>query len=193
MRVEVVPYSPQWPNTFNAIKCSLETALQSVSIVGIEHVGSTSVPGLAAKPIIDVDVVVTRPNLPFVVNALKYAGYVYVGERGIPDRYALREPDLDKGHPHTRNLYVCIEGCISLRNHIEIRNLLRIDPALRDEYAAVKLALAEKEFDSVDAYAEAKTEILQKLLAIVGIEKADLSKIANINQRIRDDRVSLQT
>ena len=184
MRVLIEAYNPQWVEKFNTIKASLQTALQAVPIIAIEHVGSTSVPGLAAKPIIDIDIIISRSNLPPTIHALELAGYKYIGERGIPDRHAVREPGLDQGLGHTRNTYICIEGCLALRNHIGIRDLLRRDPVLRDEYARVKLALAERDFEDVDAYAEAKTEILQKLLvAAGGIGVEEMAAIEAINQR----------
>lgn len=185
MRIIVETYNPQWAEKFSTIRNSLQTVLQAVPVIAIEHVGSTSVPGLAAKPIIDIDIIVSRSNLSHTINALEIAGYIYIGERGIPDRHALREPGLKLGLGHTCNTYICIDGCLALRNHIGIRDLLRTDSALRDEYARVKLALAERDFEDVDAYAEAKTEILQKLLAAAGgIAKEELVEIETINQRV---------
>lgn len=71
-----------------------------------------------------------------------------------------------------------------MRNHIGIRDLLRRDPEWRDEYARVKLALAERDFEDVDAYAEAKTEVLQKLLvAAGGIGEEEMAAIEAVNQR----------
>lgn len=182
MRVIVEPYNPHWPSQFLALKTSLQTALTSVPIIAIEHIGSTSVPGLAAKPIIDIDIIVSRPNLPQAIRALERAGFVYIGERGILDRHALREPGLALGLGHTCNTYLCVEGCLAVRNHIGVRDLLRNDGELREEYAAVKLELAEREFESVDEYAEAKTGVLQKILERVGIAKEELTEIEVANQ-----------
>ena len=183
MRAIVEPYNPQWAENFSKTKASLQAATQPVPIIAIEHVGSTAVPGLAAKPIIDIDIIVTRSNLALAINALEVAGYTYVGERGIPDRHAMREPGLSRGMAHTCNTYICIEGCQALRNHIAIRDLLRRDPVLRDEYSAVKLGLAQRDFKDVDEYAEAKTDILQKLLITAGFTNEERGEIEAMNQR----------
>lgn len=183
MRVIVEPYNPFWPVLFSSIKSSLQVCFRSVPILAIEHVGSTSVPNLPAKPIIDIDVVVSHPDLASAVAALETVGYKYVGERGIPERHALREPGLEQGLPHTRNLYVCIEGCLALQNHIVVRETLKRDQTLRDEYAAVKMKLAERDFEDVDEYAEAKSEVLGKILGAGGLEKEKMEDIKRINER----------
>ena len=84
----VVPYDPQWPHRFEEIAASLRDALGALPVVAIEHVGSTSVPDLAAKPVIDVDVVVTRDIVRAAVAAIASAGYEPLGEMGVPDRFA---------------------------------------------------------------------------------------------------------
>src|SRR5262245_51865013 len=94
--------------------------------VTIEHVGSTAVPGLAAKPIIDMDVVIrSRSDLPAVITRLATLGYQHQGDLGIPDREAFRPPP---GLP-PHHLYVCLAGCAALRNHITLRDHLRSHPA----------------------------------------------------------------
>ncbi|MCJ1469672.1 hypothetical protein MMC07_008308 [Pseudocyphellaria aurata] len=179
MRVIVEHYNPQWPESFALIKASLQEALQPVPIVEIEHVGSTSVLGLAAKPILDVDVVVTATSVPLAIAALEKSGYIYYGTWGIPDRHALRMP----GQNPPVNLYVCVEDCLALRNHIAVRELLRRDEGLRDEYSAVKLQLAEREWENVMAYCEAKNSIMGKILARAGISETELEDIAKVNTR----------
>ena len=82
------------------------------------------------------------------------------------------------------NLYVCVEGCLALRNHIAVRNLLRNDESLREEYAAVKRELARREWDNIAAYGEAKNQILGKILGRAGIGKAELAAIEEVNTRV---------
>lgn len=139
MPITVSPYSPTWPVHFARIQDHLSTLLASTPYISIEHVGSTSVPGLAAKPILDIDVVATRVQLDGVIAALsRDPGLLYMGELGIADRHAFRAP----GRMPEMNLYVCIEGCAALRNHLAIRELLRSNQGLRDKYANLKWELA---------------------------------------------------
>ena len=130
----VVDYDPQWPAVFTSIREVLAAALAEVPVVAIEHVGSTSVPGLAAKPIIDVDVVVRRQFVSRAIDALQLVGYEPLGDLGIPDRYALKAPS----GAARQNVYVTVEDCLSPRNHLGLREVLRNDAALRDEYSATK-------------------------------------------------------
>lgn len=169
MRVTIESYNPEWPKSFALVKASLHDALRSVSILEIEHVGSTSVPNLAAKPILDIDVVVTRPSVPLVIAALKHSGYTYYGTWGIPDRHAFQAA----GQVPATNLYVCVEGCLALRNHLAVRDMLRKDAGLRDGYAAVKMALAQREWENMIAYTKAKNGILGKILGKAGIGESD--------------------
>lgn len=83
MRIEVVPYHSTWPAIFETIRSELAEALDSVEVISIEHVGSTAVPGLAAKPVIDVDVLVARDQVDAAIEALETVGYVHRGEMGV--------------------------------------------------------------------------------------------------------------
>lgn len=178
MRIIVELYNPQWPVAFDAVKASIHKDIDGIAgILGIEHVGSTAVPGLAAKPVLDIDIVVTRPAVPLAIAALEKSGYIYYGTWGIPDRHALRKARQDP----TVNLYVCVEGSLSLRNHLSVRDLLRTDETLREEYGAVKMDLATKEWDNVNAYSVAKNEIVGKLLARAGMGEKELADIESVN------------
>jgi GrpB-like predicted nucleotidyltransferase (UPF0157 family) len=179
MRVEVQPYNPSWPSHFQTIKSELNDALQGVTVISIEHVGSTSVPGLAAKPVIDVDVVVSPLNLGAATEALvSRGGYANMGEWGIRGRVALRKADASP----KRNVYVCLSGCVGLRNHIALRDTCRADAGVRDAYSEAKMKLAEREWESVDEYAVAKSEIVQWILGKAGMSAEDLREIASQNQ-----------
>jgi GrpB-like predicted nucleotidyltransferase (UPF0157 family)/RimJ/RimL family protein N-acetyltransferase len=164
MSVTVENYNPQWPSIFTTIRSQLSTHLASVSFLAIEHVGSTSVPGLAAKPIIDIDIIVTRSEVQRTIDALVAAGFTYLGELGIEDRHALRDPDQSP----PRNIYICVDGSFQTRNHLAVRDTLRSNAALRDEYGKVKRELAARGTNIVD-YVEAKGEIIQKILQEAGI------------------------
>ena len=175
--IVVVDYDPQWPQAFATIRQFLETALGDVAVVAIEHVGSTSVPGLAAKPIIDIDVIVERPHVDTVVAALETAGYTPLGDLGIVDRYAFTAP----AGSIRQNTYVTIEDCVSVRNHLGLRNVLRNDTELRDEYAAVKGRVATRT-DDIDVYLDGKTEIIRRILQRAGLDSSELDEIEEINR-----------
>ena len=178
MHISVLPYDPNWSTDFFAIKSELAKALQDCEYHSIEHVGSTSVPGLPAKPVIDIDIIVSPAHLDATIDALtREAGYAYVGEQGIPDRHAFRKIE---GRP-PRNLYVCIDGCQPLRNHLAVRNTCRTDPKVRAEYARVKLELSQKEWRSVDEYCEAKNDVLYWVLEQAGLSREERDAIRKVN------------
>lgn len=166
MPVIVVPYSEEWASQFNAVAADLRGALSRVPVVAVEHVGSTSVPGLAAKPILDIDIIVQREHMAPAIRALSGAGYVHRGNLGVADREAFRAPV----NGPARNVYVCVEGTLHLRNHLAVRSVLRSHPDLRDAYAEVKLALARQPAMTTERYVAGKSAILQTVL-----DRSDLS------------------
>ncbi|MCX6400500.1 MAG: GrpB family protein [Propionibacteriales bacterium] len=181
MRVAVTPYDPSWPITFETIRTHLVAALVDVPILAIEHVGSTSVPGLAAKPILDIDVVVERPALEDAIAALVAAGYGHEGDKGVPDRHFMRASPIGEYAEVDRHVYVCVEGSLSLRNHLAVRDTLRADDVLRDAYAAVKLDLAEQDVESIDEYIDGKNDILQRILGKAGLADDEREQILGVN------------
>ena len=178
MRVIVEKYNPLWAEQFQGIKSQLEKILTGVRFVSIEHVGSTSVPNLDAKPVIDIDIIVTPENLePATKLLVDDGGYVYHGEWGIPDRHVFRRA----GAMPARNLYVCIEGSQSLRNHLLVRDICIRDDSVRGAYGRRKLELAQRDWADVDEYCEAKNEILGYVLEKAGMEELDLEVIRQRN------------
>ena len=174
MKVIVEEYNPLWAKQFQEVKRELEGYLQGTSYLSIEHVGSTSVPGLAAKPILDIDIVIERPQLQDVIDALTTkGGYEYRGDLGIAEREAFRKA----GAQPARNLYACIAGSQALRNHLAVRDWCRSDEQALQTYAQKKRELAAQEWASVDAYAEGKNGVLQWLLARAGFPIDDLEEI----------------
>jgi GrpB-like predicted nucleotidyltransferase (UPF0157 family) len=121
-------YDSSWPHAFSKLATGVKAALGSL-IVTVEHIGSTAVPGLAAKPIIDLDVVLASPvDLPEAIRRLSSIGYVHEGDLGIPGREAFRSPLGEVRH----HLYVLTVGANELRRHLAFRDALRADRALRD-------------------------------------------------------------
>ena len=158
--VIVADYDPLWEQTFAILRDRLAARLGDLA-VAIEHVGSTAVPGLAAKPIVDIDVVLrTETDLPAAAVALAKLGYEFIGDLGIAGREAFRAPAGDPQH----NLYVCAAGAIELQRHLTFRDALRADPALANEYAELKRELAERYRDDRDTYTEGKTPFVTRVL-----------------------------
>jgi len=177
--IEVVEYDPRWPEQFARLRDRLWPACSDAGAIAVEHVGSTSVPGLAAKPVIDLDVVIrTEADLPPVRSALEQLGYRFRGDLGVPCRYAFHAPDEPAIRHH---LYVCVSGSVALRNHLLVRDSLRADRALRDAYAALKRGLASR-VRTIDEYIDGKTDYLVRLLADAGLDADELRGVAAINR-----------
>lgn len=161
MAVEVVAYREEWPAQFAVIASGLRASLAAVPSARVEHVGSTAVPGLVAKPILDIDVIVDADAMPEAVIALEGIGYRHRGHLGLVGREAFYPPDDDP----RRNVYVCEAGSLNVRNHLAVRDVLRRRDDLRDRYAAVKGALAADPDMDINTYIEGKTDVLQLVLA----------------------------
>lgn len=167
-RVVVLPYDSAWKSDFEAIRQELEAALGD-RILGIEHVGSTAVEGLSAKPCIDLDVII-QDNTVFgeVVRRLSAIGYSHEGNLGIPDREAFaysHKPHLKKHH-----LYVCPQDSEELRRHITFRNYLRTHPEAAAQYGAVKEKAARQYPDDIDKYMACKAPCIEKLYRLCGLK-----------------------
>ena len=176
-RAVVVEYDPEWPARFEAIRDRIAPALGDLAL-SIEHVGSTSVPGLAAKPVIDIDVVVADASaIPPAVDALTALGYEHLGQVGIPDREAFRRPPGTFQH----NLYVCPAGGQGLRNHLALRHHLRTHREAVEAYAALKRRLADEAPD-IDAYVIGKTDLIVTFLRAEGIDEDTLASIERANK-----------
>ena len=172
--IEVVDYDPAWPHRFEALRREYAAALAEadVPVVAIEHVGSTSVPGLSAKPVIDCDIIVAEADGAAASKVLVSLGFRPLGELGIPQRWAFKEPERLAG----TNTYVIVDGSLALRNHLVVRDTLRADPDLRDEYAAVKKQVGARAAN-IDDYGRGKNAMVQKILARGGLSDAERASI----------------
>jgi GrpB-like predicted nucleotidyltransferase (UPF0157 family) len=172
--IEVVEYRAEWRDRFEVLRDAYSTALDAAGVPHrIEHVGSTSVPGLAAKPVVDVDVVVAERDVAAAVGVLATIGFAPRGDLGIAGREAFRTPD--RFAPS--NTYVVAEGSLALRNHLGVRDVLRADDALRDEYAAVKRRAGQDAVD-IDAYIARKSDVLDRILRAAGLTDEERVSIA---------------
>lgn len=176
--LEIVDYDPAWSDQFLELRARLWPTVQSAALA-IEHVGSTAVPGLASKPILDLDIVIgERAALPMVAAGLATLGYRHCGNLGIEDRAAFQMPEESSVAHH---LYVCLQGSAGLRNHLALREHLRAHPEAVAAYAALKRELARRDPTDIDRYIEGKTAFIVDILAQHGFAAAELSAIVSAN------------
>lgn len=182
--IKVVPYNPNWKVEFQKAQVFFISLLKDFN-VEIEHVGSTSVEGLSAKPVLDIDIIVrSEEESQKVIQILGEVGYEHLGDRGIPGREAFRN---DPANPHItwmeHHLYVCIEGCESLRNHLLLRKYLRNNQQAAVAYGKLKQELAKQYPSDIDAYVEAKTGLITSFLSEAGMNEEALSRIFEENKK----------
>ena len=167
-KVIVMPYDKEWQTDFEKIKNELENAIGDM-VIAIEHVGSTSVQGMSAKPCIDIDVVIKDYSVfDILVNRLADIGYIHEGDLGIKDREAFKYTD--KPHLQTHHLYVCPQYSAELHRHITFRDYLRTHPEAANEYSKVKEKAAQLFPDDIDSYIEFKSPCIAKLYKLCGPE-----------------------
>lgn len=159
-RIVIVDYDPHWPELFKREADRIRAALGDRAL-RIEHTGSTAVPGLAAKPIIDVLLVVSDSGVEDAyAPTLEAAGYVLrIRETNWFEHRMFKGPDTDM------NLHVFSLGCPEVDRMLVFRDWLRNNAADRDLYARTKLALAQNEWKYVQNYADAKTAIIKEIMA----------------------------
>lgn len=166
-QIQIVDYDPRWPGWFRRESDRVQAALVGRNLL-LEHVGSTAVPGLAAKPVIDVLLEVTdSDDEDSFVPALQAVGYVL----------RVREPQwhrhrMFKGPDTAVNLHVFPTGCAEIARMRAFRDWLRANAIDRELYAQTKLALAGQDWDCVDDYARAKTEVVFQILGRAADGKA---------------------
>jgi GrpB-like predicted nucleotidyltransferase (UPF0157 family) len=158
--IKIADYDPEWPEKFEAQARVIAGALGG-SALRIEHIGSTSVHGLAAKPIIDILVVVAdSADEAAYLPRLEAAGYVLrVREPDWNEHRMFRTPEQDV------HVHVYSAGCPEVERNLTFRDRLRRRPDDRRRYERTKRELAAKEWSDMNAYAEAKTEVIESILA----------------------------
>jgi GrpB-like predicted nucleotidyltransferase (UPF0157 family) len=176
--VEVNAYDPEWPRTFDRIRGHVWPAVQHAAM-SLEHVGSTSVPGLRSKPVIDACIVVaSRRDIPHVVKALTKVGYIHRGDLGVPGREAFKQSGaLPKHH-----LYACQRGSLNLKNHLGLRDYLRAHSEAAVEYGNLKATLAKRFPNDIDSYIAGKTEFILGILQRIGLTSDEIEAIRDINR-----------
>ena len=165
--VVVQSYDKTWVDDFVKIRDELNNVLKDLAL-RIEHVGSTSVEGLSAKPIIDIDIVIRdREALPEVISVLQKIGYSHVGDQGIPGREAFKYEG--KEHLRKHHLYVCALDANELKRHIAFRDYLRSNPDAVAEYSRIKEEGAKLYPWDIDKYIEHKSPFIEGVYKRIGL------------------------
>lgn len=166
-KVIVTPYNEAWKSDFEAIKRELIAAIGD-RIIGVEHVGSTSVEGLSAKPCIDIDVIIQDDSmLESVVNGLASIGYIHEGDLGIKGREAFQYSD--KPHLQKHHLYVCPQDSEELHRHITFRNFLKSHPEAV-KHSRIKEIAAQQFPDDINQYIAYKSPCIEELYRLCGLK-----------------------
>lgn len=161
--VIIVPYDPSWPKQYEEEKDRLQKALGSL-VVQIFHIGSTAVPGLGAKPIIDI--IIALGNITDVTGCvlpLEKIGYKHLGENGIPGRHFFRKLSKETGM-RTHHLHIVGAGNEFVEKHLFFRDYLCAHPETVHQYYQLKRELAAKYGKDRDTYTEAKTSFIESVL-----------------------------
>ena len=164
--VRLVPYNPCWSLLFEEEKQRIQAVI-GLWILDIQHVGSTSIPGCPAKPILDIAIAVANFEQAFIcIPPLEKLGYSYQGEYSIPRRhYFVRR------NPHsTHHIHMLEHHSSEWLNHLLFRDYLRVHPDAVEAYGALKSSLAARYPRDRDAYTEGKAEWIQGILAIARAE-----------------------
>jgi GrpB-like predicted nucleotidyltransferase (UPF0157 family) len=165
-QIEICDYDDEWPRRFERERQRIESALGDAAL-RIEHTGSTSVPGLAAKPIVDITMAVADVNDEGAwIPDLEAAGYVLRIREREPDWYDHR---VLKGPDTNVNLHVFSAGCVEIERMVGFRDWLRSHDDDRRLYEATKRELVSQSWTHVQLYADAKTDVVEDILARAGL------------------------
>ncbi len=157
--VRLVDYDSAWPELFRLEALRIAAAVAPLTL-RLEHVGSTAVPGLVAKPVLDILAgYVPAANLPALIGGLERAGYLHRGNQGIPGREFFR-----RGEPRAYHLHLTAVGSDFWHDHLDFRELLISNADIRDAYGALKRDLASRYPHDREAYIEAKGPFVREAL-----------------------------
>jgi GrpB-like predicted nucleotidyltransferase (UPF0157 family) len=158
-RIQILPYDPAWGGKYEEARTEILRAVGEEAR-SIEHIGSTAVPGLHAKPIIDILLALdVFPPSSRAIAALQGLGFEYLGEHGIADRHFFR-----KGKPRSFHLHGVQPGSDLWTQHIRFRDLLRAEPVLRAEYSSLKVSLAKRFGGDRQSYTDAKGDFIRRAI-----------------------------
>jgi GrpB-like predicted nucleotidyltransferase (UPF0157 family) len=164
--VRLFDYDVQWPLIFEKERRRIEQAIGDI-ILSLHHVGSTSVPGLCAKPIIDILIGLETFECGFqCVMPLEQLGYTFRGENGIPGRHYFR-----KGDPRTFHVHMFEKNSSQWHDHILFADYLRKNPERKQQYAELKRALAQAYPKNRVKYTNSKSEFIQETIRLASYTK----------------------
>ncbi len=183
----IEPYKEEWKSVFDSLKKYLYGILDGLP-VDIQHVGSTAIPGLFAKPILDIDIIIdNKAHLHNISARLEKVGYKNKGEQDILGRFAFRQTSEltpstnDHKNWQQHHLYVCFSDSLALKNHIKFRDALLSDKKLVMEYSRLKINLVKEKGMTRENYTKQKTKFIISVLTSLGFEENDLKEIGNAN------------
>jgi GrpB-like predicted nucleotidyltransferase (UPF0157 family)/GNAT superfamily N-acetyltransferase len=164
--VELVAYDPQWPSMAEDEIEHLKELLPSEHILDIQHVGSTAIPGMIAKPIIDIQIAVDSLSVAkqFAIKILEENGYVFWRDNPDPQRMFFVKGMPPFGKRRTHHVHICEPSYSQWINKILFRDYLIAHPEKAQEYAALKMALLEKHTHDREKYTDAKKEFVEEVL-----------------------------
>ncbi len=168
--IKLVEYDPTWAENFQRLKSIYLESLGDL-LIEVEHVGSTAVPGLCAKPHLDIDLVIENySSFRDVIDVLGTLGYRYQGDFGIEGREAFKRKDEkvpwdgSDSREYSHHLYVCPKNSRELKRHLAFRDHLLENEECRKRYADLKRRLVKKYRDDREAYTEGKTKFIERVL-----------------------------
>ncbi|MGF1478825.1 MAG: GrpB family protein [Cyanophyceae cyanobacterium] len=156
-KLKFIPHNPEWQKLFEEEKQRLQAAIGS-DVLEIQHVGSTSIPGIIAKPILDIGIAVANFEAAAVcIKPMEKLGYSYRGENGIPRRHFFA-----RGEPRTHHVHILEITSWDWQGHILFRDYLIQHPAVAQEYVQLKLKLLEQYGGDRDAYQVGKSSFIEQ-------------------------------
>ena len=183
----IEPYNVNWKIEFENLKRLLMKSLNGFEL-DIQHVGSTAIPDLFAKPILDIDIIIDNKTLlDDISTRLEKIGYINKGEQGVSGRFAFRQTSewtLQKDNYknwQAHHLYICISNSLALKNHLLFRDALVNDKKLVEEYSRLKNDLVKEKGMTKEQYTRQKTDFIISVLKTLGLDKHDIIEITNAN------------
>jgi GrpB-like predicted nucleotidyltransferase (UPF0157 family) len=169
--VRIVPYDPAWPGFFAAERERLRGVLGLDQVLGIEHFGSTAVPGLAAKPIIDILIAVRSLAVAkaTMIEPIKALGYVYWADNPKPDRMFFVKGMPPYGKRRTHHVHVTEPDGEMWRRRLVFRDYLRAHPDVARRYEVLKRELADRYGLDREGYSDAKTDFVEAIYREIGM------------------------
>ncbi len=171
---KIEEYNPEWEEWFAQLRKYFENHLSNL-VIRIEHVGSTSIPNMVAKPIIDMDIVIEEGSFKEVKIKLEEIGYFHQGDLGIEEREAFKllNEDLKQSLP-PHHLYVCSQDSKELKRHLIFREFLRNNPKELNKFCIIKNKLYKKFPNDIEAYIEGKDFAVKRIIRKALIEQANI-------------------